>query len=94
MRRFYRITRRTLVQVARTLVIRDQLRATKLLVCGENIHDFCHSCREQPILNMFDIFCHSCQKFLVCGKQLIATFRSKDVRMLFWEISLNIFPAQ
>ena len=51
--------RRTLVQVARTLVIRDQLRATKILVCGENIQDFCHSSREKQISNMFDIFCHS-----------------------------------
>ena len=51
-------------------------------MCGENIQDVCHSCREQQISNMFDIFCHSCeQKFLVCGKQLIATFHSKEVRM-------------
>ena len=39
-------------QVARTL--RDQLRATKILVCGETTRDFCHSCREQQISNMFD----------------------------------------
>jgi hypothetical protein len=45
------------------------------------IQDFCLSCREQQISNMFDIFCHSWQKFLVCGKQLIATLRCKDVRM-------------
>jgi hypothetical protein len=38
-------------------------------MCGENIEDFCHSFREQQISNMFDIFCHSWQKFLVCGKQ-------------------------
>jgi hypothetical protein len=60
---------RTLVQVAHTLVICDQLRATKILVCWENIQDFCHSCGEQQISNMFDIFCHSCvQLALVCAR--------------------------
>ena len=47
-----------LVQVAHTDVIRDQLHATKILVCGKNIQDFYHSCREQQISNMFDIFFH------------------------------------
>jgi hypothetical protein len=69
------------VQVARTLVIRDQLRATKVLVCGKNIPDFCHSCREQQISNMLDIFCHSWQNSQYAAKQLIATLRSKEVRM-------------
>jgi hypothetical protein len=74
--------RRTIVQVARTLVIVTNYKTTKILACGENIQDFCHSCHEQQISNMFDIFCPIHGKiFLVCGKQLIATLRNKEVRM-------------
>ena len=69
---------RTLVQVARTLVICDQLRATRILVCGENIQDFCHSCHEQQIPNMFNIFGHSCVPQLFAAKKSQTPFSVKQ----------------
>jgi hypothetical protein len=75
--------RRSIVQVARTVVIRDQLRATKILVCGENTQGFCHSCREQQISNetclIFSVI-HDKNAYLVCGEQFIVTFQFAALR--------------